>query len=100
MSTRQCALPECREKHWGRGYCKMHYYRWLRNGDPRMSRKAKCPTCLNAARVLRRPAATRREMIEQLTDLYLLFKTGSSYRLKDYDGQGREYDLEEELTNA
>lgn len=100
MSTRQCSINGCEKQHWGLGWCKMHYYRVLRHGDPYVERKAKCDTCLRVARTLRRPATTQRELVEQLTDLYLLFKSGSDYRLKDYDAQGREYDLEEELHYA
>jgi hypothetical protein len=31
--------------------------------------------------------------LEKFTDLYLLFKTGSAYRLRTKDERGREYDL-------
>jgi hypothetical protein len=35
--------------------------------------------------------------LEKFTDLYLLFKTGSAYRLRTKDERGREYDLEDDL---
>jgi len=35
MATiRICAIPECGKKHFGRGWCLMHYHRWYKHGDP------------------------------------------------------------------
>jgi hypothetical protein len=31
---RICSVPGCPEKHFGRSYCRTHYERWKRNGDP------------------------------------------------------------------
>lgn len=31
---RQCSIPKCNRKHKSRGWCKPHYARWLRYGDP------------------------------------------------------------------
>ena len=33
-----CTLPECYDKHYGRGYCKRHYRRFIKHGDPRGGR--------------------------------------------------------------
>lgn len=29
-----CKVEICSEKHWAKGYCRTHHYRWKRNGDP------------------------------------------------------------------
>ncbi len=29
-----CTIDGCDKPYWGRGWCKMHHMRWLRNGDP------------------------------------------------------------------
>jgi hypothetical protein len=29
-----CIVPECKERRVGRGYCRTHYMRWKRHGDP------------------------------------------------------------------
>ena len=31
---RTCSVVGCEGKHFGRGYCRVHYERWKRNGDP------------------------------------------------------------------
>ncbi len=31
---RLCEIPDCGRKHHIRGWCRIHYGRWLRNGDP------------------------------------------------------------------
>lgn len=31
---RECAVEGCYNEHYGLGYCRMHYYRFKRNGDP------------------------------------------------------------------
>lgn len=31
---RLCSIEGCTGVHWGRGWCKMHYHRWVRHGDP------------------------------------------------------------------
>lgn len=95
MST-SCTMPECEKAHWGHGLCKMHYYRWRRQGNPYEKRSPKCRTCLEAVRILNSSAGE----LEKYADLYLLFKTGSPYRLRSLDEKGREYDLEEGLTYA
>lgn len=41
-STRQCSIPNCKQKHWGKGYCSKHYQRWKRLGNP-LARKAVSP---------------------------------------------------------
>lgn len=29
-----CIVNECNRKHFGQGFCRPHYYRWKRSGDP------------------------------------------------------------------
>jgi len=31
---RRCTVPDCAERHVARGYCRPHYVRWRRHGDP------------------------------------------------------------------
>lgn len=31
---RLCSIEDCTSKHMGRGWCSMHYKRWMRLGDP------------------------------------------------------------------
>lgn len=33
LKGRKCSVPGCNLPHWGRGYCKKHWYRWRRTGD-------------------------------------------------------------------
>lgn len=33
-----CSLPECGDPCFQRGYCRSHYGRWYRHGDPRAGR--------------------------------------------------------------
>lgn len=33
-AQRICSIPGCGEPYCARGWCKNHYYRWKRNGDP------------------------------------------------------------------
>ncbi len=35
MSVRLCDLPECDERHFALGYCRLHWRRFKRKGDPR-----------------------------------------------------------------
>lgn len=34
MAKRTCSLDECDLKHYSKGFCLKHYYRWKRHGDP------------------------------------------------------------------
>ncbi|WP_412775249.1 HNH endonuclease [Streptomyces violaceus] len=47
METRLCDIDECSRPHKGRGYCNMHYQRWLAYGNPlgggRSSERAASP---------------------------------------------------------
>lgn len=41
MQHATCTLPDCGKPHEAKGYCKTHYQRWLRTGDP----YPRCRTC-------------------------------------------------------
>ena len=43
MSHRTCEIDGCTTKHYGRGLCKKHYTRLIRNGSPHVTRKAASP---------------------------------------------------------
>ena len=34
VAKRICSIDECGEKHWCRSWCRKHYKRWVRAGDP------------------------------------------------------------------
>lgn len=34
LPQRLCSIEGCNKKHESRGWCKMHYKRWMRHGDP------------------------------------------------------------------
>lgn len=34
MTARICSIEGCGRKHYARGWCNMHWSRWLRHGDP------------------------------------------------------------------
>lgn len=34
MSNRTCAVDECSNEYYCRGWCQMHYRRWLKDGSP------------------------------------------------------------------
>jgi hypothetical protein len=38
---RLCSIPDCGRKHKNYGYCRMHAYRFWKNGDPLVVRQAK-----------------------------------------------------------
>lgn len=42
MSKRQCDVEECDRLHYGRGYCKLHYSRWRKWGDPMVVNRVRC----------------------------------------------------------
>jgi hypothetical protein len=93
----------CEQPVHSHGLCDKHRKRYERHGSPYVvnpTRSPECPLCLKTARILRRPGNTPSELLEKYTDVYLLHKAGSAYRLKNYDQDGRKYDLEEGLVNA
>lgn len=38
-STLTCSVPDCQFPHFGHGWCKSHYLRWKRWGDPLLGKK-------------------------------------------------------------
>jgi hypothetical protein len=40
MTGRPCSVRGCRAPHYGRGYCRPHWARWRRTGDPLGRRRA------------------------------------------------------------
>ncbi len=32
-----CSIEKCENKYWARGWCRNHYERWRRNGDPNIT---------------------------------------------------------------
>lgn len=34
MAERTCSLEGCEQRHYSKGWCRMHYNRWRRTGDP------------------------------------------------------------------
>lgn len=49
MTGRRCSVRGCRSTHYGRGYCRPHWARWRRTGDPlgrrRPARRCVLPGC-------------------------------------------------------
>ena len=49
MTARSCSVPGCSGPHYGRGYCRSHWARWRRTGDPvgrrRAARRCGVPGC-------------------------------------------------------
>ena len=41
--TRQCSIGECERPRKARGWCSVHYGRWVRHGDPHTKRKVRQP---------------------------------------------------------
>lgn len=38
-----CNIPDCPKRHYGRGYCQMHWARWRRTGSPYVARPHPTP---------------------------------------------------------
>ena len=34
QQARTCSIDDCDSRHYGRGWCKRHYLRWYKHGDP------------------------------------------------------------------
>lgn len=45
MVPKTCAIEECDRNKYCRGWCKMHYTRWLTHGDPAVSMRPVAKTC-------------------------------------------------------
>ena len=88
MSTEPCML--CEEPVHAKGLCVMHYRRLQRQGNPYVERKPRCQTCMEIYRILTRPGGSAQAVTEKYTDIWLTFKTGSSYGIRDKDRAGRE----------
>jgi hypothetical protein len=39
MPAKQCSIDGCEKKHKSRGFCKIHYERFMRNGVPELTRR-------------------------------------------------------------
>jgi hypothetical protein len=44
MRESTCSIPGCDRKHYGRGWCRRHWKKWRRNGDPLAGRWEYLPT--------------------------------------------------------
>ena len=93
MST-SCQVPDCKARLYSGGLCKRHYQRFLRHGNPYEERKPKCAACLGLIKILNRPGQAPAYLLEKYADIFLLVMTGSPYRLRNQDAEGREYELD------
>lgn len=50
-SKRECNLSDCSRKHVARGYCKLHYRRFMEHGDPLINKPAPEKIDLNGERI-------------------------------------------------
>jgi hypothetical protein len=87
-------MPACEDDLYALGLCKKHYERNRIHGNPYEVRKAKCDTCLGLIKILNRPGKAPADLLEKYADIFLLVMTGSPYRLRDQDAEGREYELD------
>lgn len=53
MSDRTCKIPDCAKPVKNRGWCSMHYTRWLKHGDPLKVKKFLDPDAAIVARTAR-----------------------------------------------
>lgn len=44
VPPKPCTVDDCQKKHYGRGFCKSHYQRWVRSGDTKVSVYYSTPT--------------------------------------------------------
>jgi hypothetical protein len=45
--ARICSIGGCGKRHKAKGFCVMHYYRLMRNGDAKVAKKAANGECIN-----------------------------------------------------
>lgn len=45
MAQRICSIDDCERRHFGRGWCQLHYQRWRTHGDPLYRRVQPDRTC-------------------------------------------------------
>lgn len=81
--VRTCSIEDCRNRHFGRGWCEKHYNRWRKTGDP--ARTATGRVYANRA-PSRQPAASR----PRVADSLLSYK-GSHKRVRSARGRAAEH---------
>lgn len=87
-------MPDCTRAHYAKTFCTMHYFRYRKHGNPYEKRRPQCESCRAATQIVNRKYPTE---YERMADLYLLFSTGTDFRLTTVDEKGRDYDLEDQL---
>ena len=81
---RTCSLSDCNRVHYARNYCKRHYLRWNRYGDPRLARNPETVEGKFWAKVRRTVGCWTWQGYVRRRDGYAGFKwngkTGAAYR--------------------